>query len=72
MPLRRHYERLPTRPGNAASLRGMAEAQRALYSSESRALTADEILAEREQMHRDADAQQRRQGELRLRSKGRA
>jgi hypothetical protein len=72
MPLRRHYERLPSRPGNAASLRGMAEAQRALYSTESCVVTGDEQLAEREQLHRDADAQLRRQGELRLRSKGRA
>lgn len=67
--VRKPYQRVTHAPPNAASRCGLARAMAEL-SSDTR-ITDREAMAEREQLHRDADARMRRQGEFRLISRGR-
>lgn len=55
---------------SAAGMAALAAAQAALYG-EGDAITGDDALALREQLRVEADTRARRQGELRLVSKGR-
>lgn len=54
---------------NAASRRGILAVMAELYGGTR--LHDDEAMAERERLHRDAEARLRRQGELRLLARGR-
>ncbi|HDS1834363.1 TPA: hypothetical protein QEM98_000448 [Stenotrophomonas maltophilia] len=54
------------KPANAASMRGIAAALAVLYDTSGPAMTTEEALAERERFRREAEASQRRQGELAL------
>lgn len=67
--VRKPSKRATHAPPNAASRRGLISAMAALYSSTT--LGDDEAMAERERLRRDAEDRSRRQGELRLLSRGR-
>ncbi len=58
------------RPPRPASMRGLQSALAVLYGP-AQAIDADEMLAECGRLKRETDDRLRRQGELRLRSKGR-
>lgn len=67
--VRKTSQRVTHRAPNRASVDGLLDVMRALYSGA--ALSADDALAERERMRVESEGRLRRQGELRLRARGR-
>jgi hypothetical protein len=69
MRIRRHYDRLPARPANRASMRGLLAAQAALYGP-SPELTSNDVMAERERIRIEDERHKQRQGVLALHARG--